>query len=132
MGFFTEIGRRIKRFKQKTAITADEQADNSEEVSKETTAKKGHRSDESQQISDLDTDMDDPRRTTDKGRLEADTSEAALADESGEAVGPDPEQAEPVQTEGTEPEATPEEDTLHGGSDSVNTDKAVTDDGSEG
>lgn len=57
-----------------------------------------------------DADVDDPRRTSEEGRAEAAPSEAALADEPGEAVGPDAEQAQPVQTEGTEPELTPEED----------------------
>ncbi|RQG92004.1 hypothetical protein [Natrarchaeobius chitinivorans] len=52
----------------------------------------------------------DPRRSSDEGGTEIDVSDAAMADEPGEATGPDPEQAQPAQTESTEPEPTPEED----------------------
>ncbi|MWV39530.1 hypothetical protein [Natrialba sp. INN-245] len=52
----------------------------------------------------------DPRRTVDDDPVEIDVSESAMADEVGEATGPDPEQAQPAQTEATEPETTPTED----------------------
>jgi hypothetical protein len=52
----------------------------------------------------------DPRLDDDDGVTEIDLSEAAMADEASEAVGPAPEQAQPVQTEETEPEPTPAAD----------------------
>jgi len=56
---------------------------------------------------------DDPRLDEDDGPTEIDLSEASLADEASEAAGPAPEQAQPTQTEGTEPELTPTEDSSH-------------------
>lgn len=56
---------------------------------------------------------DDPRRHEEEDEVDIDISEAALADEASEATGPDPEQAQPASTEGTEPEPTPEEDVSH-------------------
>ncbi len=61
----------------------------------------------------VDAEDDDPRRNTDDEGVEIDVSDSAIADEPGEATGPDPEQAEPSQTEGTEPEGTVEEDASH-------------------
>lgn len=55
----------------------------------------------------------DPRRSTDDDAVEIDVSDSALAEEPAEATGPDPEQAQPSQTEGTEPEGTVEEDASH-------------------
>ncbi|SDQ37901.1 hypothetical protein [Natronobacterium texcoconense] len=59
------------------------------------------------------TDTDDPRRNTDDDDVEIDVSDTAMADEPAEATGPDPEQAQPSQTDATEPEETPEEDASH-------------------
>lgn len=56
---------------------------------------------------------DDPRRHEEDDEVDVDISDAALADEASEATGPDPEQAQPASTEGTEPEPTPEEDVSH-------------------
>jgi len=56
---------------------------------------------------------EDPRLDDDDDITEIDLSEAAMADEASEAAGPAPEQAQPVQTEGTEPEPTPEADSSH-------------------
>jgi hypothetical protein len=53
---------------------------------------------------------EDPRLDDDNDVADIDLSAAATADEAGEAVGPAPEQAQPVQTEETEPESTPESD----------------------
>ncbi|MDJ1432569.1 hypothetical protein [Halostagnicola sp. A-GB9-2] len=61
----------------------------------------------------IDAEDDDPRRNTGDERVEIDVSDSALADEPAEATGPDPEQAQPSQTEGTEPEGTIEEDASH-------------------
>ncbi|GAB7019772.1 hypothetical protein [Halostagnicola bangensis] len=61
----------------------------------------------------VDAENDDPRRNTGDERVEIDVSDSALADEPAEATGPDPEQAQPSQTEGTEPEGTIEEDASH-------------------
>ncbi|SFS46740.1 hypothetical protein [Halostagnicola kamekurae] len=55
----------------------------------------------------------DPRRSTDDDAVEIDVSDSALAEEPSEATGPDPEQAQPSQTEGTEPEGTVEADASH-------------------
>lgn len=52
----------------------------------------------------------DPRRTGDEDHVEIDVSETATADEVSEATGPDPEQAQPTQTDSIEPEETPDED----------------------
>lgn len=58
---------------------------------------------------DIDADEEDPRRNDDDdGSVEIDVSEPAMADEAGEATGPDPEQAQPAQTDSTEPEASPD------------------------
>ncbi|EMA41829.1 hypothetical protein [Halobiforma nitratireducens] len=58
----------------------------------------------------------DPRRNVaddeDEG-VQIDVSDTAMADEASEAAGPDPEQAQPAQTDATEPEETPEEDASH-------------------
>ncbi|WIV66608.1 hypothetical protein [Natrialbaceae archaeon AArc-T1-2] len=62
---------------------------------------------------DLEGDADDPRRDTDDEPVEIDLSPSATADEPGEAVGPDPEQAQPTRTEDTEPEESPDEDVSH-------------------
>ncbi|QFU82637.1 hypothetical protein [Natronorubrum aibiense] len=53
---------------------------------------------------------DDPRRDTDDESVEIDVSDSAMAEEVSEATGPDPEQAQPTQTDAIEPEETPEED----------------------
>lgn len=66
--------------------------------------------DEDRPKPDLDADVGDPRRRTDDDQVEIDISESELADEPGEAAGPDPEQAQPTRTEGTEPETSPVED----------------------
>ncbi|RQG87008.1 hypothetical protein EA462_15295 [Natrarchaeobius halalkaliphilus] len=58
-------------------------------------------------------DTRDPRRNTDDDRVSIDVSDSATADEVGEAAGPDPEQAQPTQTDSIEPEETPDEDTPH-------------------
>ncbi|MFC4439231.1 MULTISPECIES: hypothetical protein [Natrialbaceae] len=59
---------------------------------------------------DADKDQEDPRRDTDDDTTEIDVSDTAMAEETAEATGPDPEQAQPTQTDSTEPEETPEED----------------------
>lgn len=61
----------------------------------------------------LETDDDDPRRNTDGDSVEIDVSEPAMAEEASEATGPDPEQAQPSQTDAIEPEETPDEDASH-------------------
>ncbi|WP_121741617.1 prolipoprotein diacylglyceryl transferase [Natronorubrum halophilum] len=55
-------------------------------------------------------DEADPRRDTEDGPVEVDVSDTAMADEVSEATGPDPEQAQPSQTDAIEPEETPDED----------------------
>lgn len=58
-------------------------------------------------------DEEDPRRETDEDgdeAVEVDVSDTAMAEETSEAVGPDPEQAQPAQTDAIEPEETPDED----------------------
>ncbi|WP_440763566.1 hypothetical protein [Natronorubrum sp. DTA7] len=57
-------------------------------------------------------DEEDPRRSTDDDNepVEVDVSDTAMAEEVAEATGPDPEQAQPSQTDAIEPEETPEED----------------------
>ncbi|AGB37992.1 hypothetical protein [Natronococcus occultus] len=59
---------------------------------------------------DADTGTEDPRRDTDGETTEVDVSDTAMAEETAEATGPDPEQAQPAQTDAIEPEETPEED----------------------
>lgn len=66
--------------------------------------------DEPRSKPDLEADAEDPRRTTGDD-VEVDVSDASIADEPGEATGPDPEQSQPAETEGTEPEPTAEEET---------------------
>ncbi|ELY45185.1 hypothetical protein [Natronorubrum sulfidifaciens] len=53
---------------------------------------------------------DDPRRDTDDESVEIDVSDSAMAEEVSEATGPDPEQAQPTQTDAIEPEESPDED----------------------
>lgn len=56
----------------------------------------------------------DPRfENADDEGVEIDLSEAAMADEASEATGPTPGQAQPVQTEDTEPERSPPKDASH-------------------
>lgn len=55
-------------------------------------------------------ETEDPRRNTDDDSVEIDVSDSAMAEEASEAAGPAPEQAQPSQTDATEPEETPEED----------------------
>ncbi|MDF9744721.1 hypothetical protein [Natrinema salsiterrestre] len=52
----------------------------------------------------------DPRRETDAEGTEIDVSDSAMADETSEATGPTPEQAQPTQTADTEPEESPAQD----------------------
>ncbi|WP_226004306.1 hypothetical protein [Natrinema salinisoli] len=52
----------------------------------------------------------DPRRETDAEGTEIDVSDSAMADETSEATGPTPEQAQPTQTADTEPEESPAAD----------------------
>ncbi|WP_435553186.1 hypothetical protein [Natrinema sp. CGMCC1.2065] len=59
---------------------------------------------------DLGSDEGDPRRETGTDGVEVDVSDTAMADETSEATGPDPTQAQPTQTADTEPEASPAED----------------------
>ncbi|WP_222916730.1 hypothetical protein [Natrinema sp. SYSU A 869] len=66
--------------------------------------------DESQSRPDLGDEEADPRRETDTDDVAVDVSDSAMADETGEATGPDPTQAQPTQTADTEPEAGPAED----------------------
>lgn len=53
----------------------------------------------------------DPRTRDDDPTVDRPTGR--IADEPGEATGPDPEQSQPVQTEDTEPEFSPPEDSSH-------------------
>ncbi|OVE84666.1 hypothetical protein [Natronolimnobius baerhuensis] len=67
---------------------------------------------------ETDADEADPRRNTaeeseDDEAVEIDVSDAAIAEENAEAAGPDPEQAQPSQTDSIEPEETPAEDASH-------------------
>ncbi|MXV64505.1 hypothetical protein GS429_21010 [Natronorubrum sp. JWXQ-INN-674] len=55
-------------------------------------------------------DKDPRREADDDDEVEVDVSDTAMAEEVAEATGPDPEQAQPSQTDGIEPEETPEED----------------------
>ncbi|OLZ39687.1 hypothetical protein A6E15_01225 [Natrinema saccharevitans] len=59
---------------------------------------------------DLGSDEGEPRRETGTDEVEVDVSDTAMADETSEATGPDPTQAQPTQTADTEPEASPAED----------------------
>ena len=59
---------------------------------------------------DEDDGSDDPRRNADDDTTEIDISDSAMAEEVSEATGPDPEQAQPTQTDATEPESTPDDD----------------------
>lgn len=61
---------------------------------------------------DLDEGAGDPRRT-DEDEVEVDLSQSAMAEEASEAAGPSHEQAQPTQTDATEPEETPEDDASH-------------------
>lgn len=54
---------------------------------------------------------EDPRLDDEADTTEVDLSEAAMADEASEAVGPAPEQSQPAQTESTEPEPSPPRET---------------------
>ncbi|NGM70781.1 hypothetical protein G6M89_17540 [Natronolimnobius sp. AArcel1] len=71
--------------------------------------------DEPRSKPDIGTTADDPRRNTDGDdeAVKIDVSDAAIAEENAEAAGPDPEQAQPSQTDAVEPEETPEEDASH-------------------
>ena len=55
----------------------------------------------------------DPRRTRGGEPEEVDSSASAVADEPGEATGPEAAQSQPAQTEDTEPEDSPEADASH-------------------
>lgn len=76
---------------------------------------------ESRSTSTLDDEVPGDPRTTDTSEEsdeseavdEIDLSDAAMADEASEATGPTSEQAQPVQTEDTEPESSPQEDSSH-------------------
>ena len=66
--------------------------------------------DRSRSRPDLGAASKDPRRDTEDDEVAVDVSDAALADEESEATGPDPRQAQPTQTEDTEPDESPAED----------------------
>ena len=67
----------------------------------------GGEDEELESPTDLEESERDPRL---EGDDEVNLSEAARADEPSEAAGPKPEQAQPAQTEATEPEPEPEEE----------------------
>lgn len=67
----------------------------------------------------------DPRRTRGGEPEEVDSSASAVADEPGEATGPEAAQAQPAQTEDTEPEDSPEADVSHTRADVPDGDSAV-------
>ncbi len=69
--------------------------------------------DQSRSRPDLGSVEADPRRDTEHDEVAVDVSEAAMADEESEATGPDPRQAQPTQTEDTEPDESPAEDASH-------------------
>lgn len=69
--------------------------------------------DESQSRPDLGAEEEEPRRETDAEGVEVDVSDSAMADETSEATGPDPTQAQPTQTADTEPEESPADDASH-------------------
>jgi len=62
---------------------------------------------------DLGVAEKDPRRDTEHDEVAVDVSDAAMADEESEATGPDPRQAQPTQTEDTEPDESPAADASH-------------------
>ncbi|PCR89199.1 prolipoprotein diacylglyceryl transferase [Natrinema ejinorense] len=66
--------------------------------------------DESRSRPDLGEEETEPRRETETDDIAVDVSDTAMADETSEATGPDPTQAQPTQTADTEPEASPAED----------------------
>ncbi|WP_226480624.1 hypothetical protein [Natrinema amylolyticum] len=66
--------------------------------------------DKDQSRPDLGDEEAEPRRETDTDDVAVDVSNSAMADETSEATGPDPTQAQPTQTADTEPEASPAED----------------------
>lgn len=70
----------------------------------------------------------DPRRRTDD-EAEVDLSESATAAEESEAAGPDPAQAQPAQTDPTEPEADPDADVGHEGVDELENHAELDEDG---
>ncbi|WP_049927030.1 hypothetical protein [Halopiger goleimassiliensis] len=62
---------------------------------------------------ELEESDEDPRRDetgSDDDTTEIDLSQSSMAEEASEAAGPSPGQAQPTQTDATEPEETPEED----------------------
>ena len=67
----------------------------------------------------------DPRRTRGDEPEEVDVSTPAVADEPGEASGPESAQSQPAQTEDTEPEDSPEADVSHTRADVPDGDSAV-------
>lgn len=70
--------------------------------------------DEPRQRPHIEEGPEDPRyHEEEDDEVDIDLSEAAMADEASEATGPAPEQAQPAETEGTEPEPTAEEDASH-------------------
>lgn len=66
--------------------------------------------DEPHSTPDLDEGTEDPRLDDEDDDVEIDLSQSATAEEASEAAGPSPGQAQPAQTDTTEPEETPEED----------------------
>jgi hypothetical protein len=109
MEFFSKVGRQVEQLKQKAMAVTSGKTDDSERNTSSLSQETGQ---EPEPSANQDVDAD-PRVTANEDRNDIDTSDAAVADESGEAVNPDSEQAEPVQTEGTEPEFTPDEDSSH-------------------
>lgn len=86
---------------------------------------------QSQPHIDEEDPMDPRYDDVDDEAAEIDLSEASLADEASEAVGPDPEQAMPAQTEDTEPESSPSEDASHMQADAADETDAADDAGAD-
>ncbi|RKD95456.1 midas domain-containing protein [Halopiger aswanensis] len=98
----SEIDPDTGEIEESPTIDADEDGGSEIEFTEDADGSKG----------ELEAEDDDPRRDTadDDEPLEIDVSDSAMADEASEATGPDPEQAQPAQTDATEPEETPDED----------------------
>ncbi|RQH03099.1 hypothetical protein [Natrarchaeobius oligotrophus] len=135
-GALIEYGRRRRRSSRSSAQRSDRhESANAEGAPRTEFTEATEESEPRSKPGMEDDDAQDPRRNTDDDAVSIDVSETATADEASEATGPDPEQAQPAQTDAIEPEEEPAEDASHlrvEPDDAEPSDRAGDGDGAEG
>ncbi|RZV11429.1 hypothetical protein BDK88_0308 [Natrinema hispanicum] len=104
---------RVSEVRPSGEIAAEPEIDETQDEESDVAFTEEPDDDKSRSRPDLGAAAKDPRRDTEDDEVAIDISDAAMADEESEATGPDPRQAQPTQTEDTEPDESPAADASH-------------------